>query len=940
MWIKGIKIDGFGILRDFEINNLSPGLNIIYGYNENGKTTLKNFITSILFGFKDRRNVIKRYEPVNGGTHGGKLVFNYKDQRCEASRFYKKKSEGDLEVICSGQLKFTLSEILAGINRDVYENVFSFGLEELGSLNSLTDKKEIVEQIYTASFGVKTDLIKNVKKELEGQLDNIYKDGNNSKKLLNQNLEEYKVVKKAILEAMKREEKYGELKERLQGLAIQREEIEKEKLDLERELIKSETLYNYFPTYQQYLEIERKVKELSYKGEYSEGDYNSLQTLIGELEKLREEKEEKGLELTKIQINLDNITLDNRLLEKKEKLKKLGEWAISIKEINKNYQDNRNKWEELNKRISTAKISLIGKLQKEVEEIFLPIGFKKKLEELEEKINNKMKEEEQKGWEISQLKENFHTIKGEDIGETLSMLYQLKDWENKKGIYLPKVLLLLNTSILFFLVWQGDYPFLTIFFALSIIPLNFWLIYNWVKDKNNRIKIKSALKDKGVINFNNIDLEINKFQTLESNYQKLQRILEIYNSIVEDLRDLEGEKEQLFSEVGFKGDLSIKEGLDLVEEISKIQGLLGEAEEYKLKFNGEKEKINNFIQICKIEIDDKLTSLEDALITVNQKLELLKTEEEKVEKYKGLKGQLEFVYRDIQRILKEEREKEEKYKELLDKGGVKTPQEYEENYQKYLEGKKLLEMKNTYLAKLEGVNLGSIQEVLKIYSEINEQHLTRKIRDLIEMLQDKKEKIEEISKEIGKLEKEIEDLEKNSSLQQLALTEERIKNQIIENVKRWAIYKSSLTVLEKAIKEYEEKTQPDVLKRAAEYFTIITDGRYNNIKVKDNELINMFVVQPNGKEIPVEALSRGTQEQLYICIRLGLIKEFSDKKGPLPLLFDDIFVNFDEQRMAKGFNVLQQLAKEQQILFFTCHQRVLDLLQKEKVNTVNLAFLS
>jgi uncharacterized protein YhaN len=933
MWIKGIKIDGFGIFKDFEIDNLSPGLNIIYGYNENGKTTLKNFISSVIFGFKDRKNIVKRYEPVNGGTHGGKIVFEYKNEEYHASRYPGKKSEGALKIIGSGQKNITFPEILAGINREVYENVFSFGLDELASLNSLINKEEIVEQIYTASFGVKTDLIKDVRKGLEEQQKKIIKSLEEKEKVL-------KNIQNSISKAREREEKYGELKKKLEELQIKREEIEREKLETEKELIKFQKLYDKYSTYQELLEIEGQIKELSFNGEYSESDYKTLQDLIVELDALRKEREEKEQKEIEINIKLNNITLDNSLLNKKELLVRLREWAIRIKEIDKSYQDNKKEWENREGEIVKIKKTLEGKLKKEVEEISIPIGFRNKLEELGEKINQKDNEENEKRWKISQLQENFRFIKGEDLRESLSLLYQLKERENKKGINLPKGLLLLNTVIFLLLIWQGNYPLLTSIFALTIVPLNIWLIYRLKKDKDIKDKLKKDLKGKGIINFNNIDLEIEKLQTLVNCYQELQSTLKEYNSIIKDTDDLEREKERLFSQVGFKEDLTIKEGLNLIEEISKIHRLINEADQYKLKVNEQEGEINNFIQRCKEDVDGNLTSLEDALITVKQKLDLLKSEEEKKGKYQELDFQLQNVKKERESILRKEQEKKVKYKELLDKGQVKTPQEYEENYNKYTKRIELLGRKNIAQVRLEGINLGDIEDVLQIYSQVSEGYLANKVKELEVTLKDIGEKGEKISEEKGKVEKEIQDLEKDSLLQDLTFEEEKVKNQIGENVKKWAIYKSSLLFLDKAKKEYEEKTQPDVLKRAAEYFSIITAGRYNNIKVVDNELKNMSVVQPMGNEISVESLSMGTQEQLYICIRLGLIKEFAEKKVPLPLLFDDIFVNFDEQRIAHGFKVLRELAKDQQILFFTCHQRVLDLLQKENVKTINLAFSS
>jgi len=68
MKIESLHIDGFGIWNDRTWAPLAPGLNVFYGPNETGKSTLMAFIRSILFGL-DRRGQARRYEPLNGGTH-------------------------------------------------------------------------------------------------------------------------------------------------------------------------------------------------------------------------------------------------------------------------------------------------------------------------------------------------------------------------------------------------------------------------------------------------------------------------------------------------------------------------------------------------------------------------------------------------------------------------------------------------------------------------------------------------------------------------------------------------------------------------------------------------------------------------------------------------------------------------------------------------------
>ena len=72
MKIESLHIDGFGVWSDKTWEPLAPGLNVFHGPNETGKSTLMAFIRSVLFGL-DRRGQTRRYEPLNGGTHGGWL---------------------------------------------------------------------------------------------------------------------------------------------------------------------------------------------------------------------------------------------------------------------------------------------------------------------------------------------------------------------------------------------------------------------------------------------------------------------------------------------------------------------------------------------------------------------------------------------------------------------------------------------------------------------------------------------------------------------------------------------------------------------------------------------------------------------------------------------------------------------------------------------------
>src|SRR5690606_10010194 len=109
--------------------------------------------------------------------------------------------------------------------------------------------------------------------------------------------------------------------------------------------------------------------------------------------------------------------------------------------------------------------------------------------------------------------------------------------------------------------------------------------------------------------------------------------------------------------------------------------------------------------------------------------------------------------------------------------------------------------------------------------------------------------------------------------------------------------------------------EPWVLKKAADLFSIFTQGKYSLIRSSQGE---EFVVQESSSFLkkPLSCLSRGTRMQLLFAVRLAfcLVKE----KEKIPLFLDEAFHTSDEVRLEAIFSCLLALAKEgRQIFYFT-----------------------
>ncbi|HZV93930.1 MAG TPA: hypothetical protein VFF72_11980, partial [Caldimonas sp.] len=111
----------------------------------------------------------------------------------------------------------------------------------------------------------------------------------------------------------------------------------------------------------------------------------------------------------------------------------------------------------------------------------------------------------------------------------------------------------------------------------------------------------------------------------------------------------------------------------------------------------------------------------------------------------------------------------------------------------------------------------------------------------------------------------------------------------------------------------------------------LTDGRYTRVWTPLGENI-LLADDADGRRLPVEALSRGTREQLFLSLRLALVGSYARRGVELPLVLDDVLVNFDARRAKAAAAVLRDFAAEgHQVLVFTCHEHVWKLFKNLKL---------
>ncbi len=155
--------------------------------------------------------------------------------------------------------------------------------------------------------------------------------------------------------------------------------------------------------------------------------------------------------------------------------------------------------------------------------------------------------------------------------------------------------------------------------------------------------------------------------------------------------------------------------------------------------------------------------------------------------------------------------------------------------------------------------------------------------------------------------------------QQIATTEAEIEGL----ARDWARIAILETAVQKSRQVFENERQPAVMQRAEAYFAEMTGGRYGRVRALMDGKASLEVEGVNGHRLRPEQLSRGTQEQLYLAMRLAWIEAMGDREEhAMPLLFDDILVNFDPERTHRTLQVLNEVAKNRQVMMWTCHPHI------------------
>ena len=129
--------------------------------------------------------------------------------------------------------------------------------------------------------------------------------------------------------------------------------------------------------------------------------------------------------------------------------------------------------------------------------------------------------------------------------------------------------------------------------------------------------------------------------------------------------------------------------------------------------------------------------------------------------------------------------------------------------------------------------------------------------------------------------------------------------------------------LKNAAKDRQSGFMPELTADMEKTLSRVTAGKY--VRAAVSQSMELSLEPQNGAMQPWAYFSGGTVELMYLALRLSLVRLLEKHGGPLPMLMDDPFVLFDDERTRAGLQVLQENAAGRQMLLFTCHERTAEL---------------
>ncbi|WP_448948467.1 AAA family ATPase [Lautropia mirabilis] len=190
------------------------------------------------------------------------------------------------------------------------------------------------------------------------------------------------------------------------------------------------------------------------------------------------------------------------------------------------------------------------------------------------------------------------------------------------------------------------------------------------------------------------------------------------------------------------------------------------------------------------------------------------------------------------------------------------------------------------------------------------------------------EDISRLGAQHGQLKAAFDALNGSDAAARAAARQQEAAAGMAEAAERYLRLKTAARLLQWSMERFRQTRQGPMLARASEIFQALTLGSFSRLLVDadSHDSPRLVSIRTDGnKPVEVPGLSEGTRDQLYLALRLAALDQQASQGSCMPLIADDLFINFDDRRTEAGLQVLGDVSRRMQVILLTHHDHLVPL---------------
>lgn len=253
-------------------------------------------------------------------------------------------------------------------------------------------------------------------------------------------------------------------------------------------------------------------------------------------------------------------------------------------------------------------------------------------------------------------------------------------------------------------------------------------------------------------------------------------------------------------------------------------------------------------------------------------------------------------------------------------------------------GQRLRECRSRFLMQAEGRSEADVRVSLASFDRIKAE---LDIETLIEAENGQFERHGELVARQTQNRKEREALETGVSAEYAVFEKLSAETEAKDLARQWVVLKLAAGLLAHSMESYRERHADPVMQRAGAHFSVLTGGRFSRLvqEYDEKDDLHLLAERAGGEKVPLDGLSEGTGDQLFLALRLAFLEDYASRNEPAPLIVDDIFQTFDDERTVSGLKALAATSGAFQTILFTHQKSVVDLARQELAAGVDVITL-